>query len=127
MAKKRPTSDAESVSRRVYYLPEELRAAINRQRAAWGMTVGEFTVDAVTSELPRINRVLKEHLPNPAGKTRPMRVPMPYHLLEILKEASAKSGLPATKLLLACLSLASGRKRRRSSDPVTARRDGHTE
>jgi hypothetical protein len=98
---------------RVYQLPEELRRVVRERRQALGQTLREFLAEAIETELPGLLAVLREHLPVAAGVARPARLPLTEPLLEALRSAGAETGLPAARLLLACLGRAGRRKRRR--------------
>jgi hypothetical protein len=98
---------------RVYQLPEELRSAVRQRRQALGQTQREFLAYAIETELPGLLAVLREQLPAAAGQERPARLPLTEPLLEALRSAGAETGLPAARLLLACLGRAARRKRRR--------------
>ena len=98
---------------RVYHIGEELRRAINTRRSALGMTVREFAAEAVQGELPGLMDSLRSLLPSPETDARPARLPMTELLLDDLREASQEVGIPAARLLLACLARAAARKRRR--------------
>jgi hypothetical protein len=98
---------------RVYQLPEDLRTATRQRRQALGQTLREYLAYAIETELPGLLAALREHLPAAAGIARPARLPLTGQLLEALRSAGAESGLPAARLLLACLGRAARRKRRR--------------
>jgi hypothetical protein len=78
-----------------------------------GQTVREFVAYAIETELPGLVQLLREQLPVPGGEVRPARLPLTEQLLEALKRAGDETGLPASRLLLACLARAARRKRRR--------------
>jgi hypothetical protein len=98
---------------RVYQLPEELRTAVRQRRQALGQTLRQFLAEAIETELPGLLAVLRERLPVAAGAARPARLPLTERLLEALRSGGAETGLPAARLLLACLGRAALRKRRR--------------
>jgi hypothetical protein len=97
---------------RVYQMPEDLREAMRQRRLTQGLTVRELVADSL-EELPGLRALLREHLPRPSGDLRPIRLPLTEELLEQLRAAGEEVGLPATRLLLACLARAARRKRRR--------------
>jgi hypothetical protein len=98
---------------RVYQLPEELRRALRQRRQSLGQTLREYLSYAIETELPGLLAVLREHLPASPGLARPARLPLTERLLEALRSGGAETGLPAARLLLACLDRAARRKRRR--------------
>jgi hypothetical protein len=102
---------------RVYRLGEGLRRALSARRKELGMTLRAFLADAVESELPALVEVLRAALPTPEGETRPARLPLTDALLGLLRRASGDTGVPAAKLLAACVTRAAARKRRRRSAP----------
>lgn len=111
-AKTPSASAAASVVFRTYYLPESLREAVRKRRAALGVTVRDFLVLAL-DELPALVAVIERELPNPRGQSRPARLPLSEPLLVSLRAASNRVGVPASRLLQACLWRAANRKRRR--------------
>jgi hypothetical protein len=102
---------------RVYYLGEELREAMADRRRALGLTLRAFLAEAIEGELPALVEVLCAHLPPPGEKTRPARLPLTEAILGLLRDASTATGVPAAKLLAACLTRAAARKRRRRAAP----------
>jgi hypothetical protein len=114
---------------RVYHLPEDLRSALRERRQVMGQTVREFVAYAIETELPGLVQLLREQLPVPGGEVRPARLPLTERLLEALKQAGDETGLPASRLLLACLARAARRKRRRrgTSPPTDGSGRAHQE
>ena len=102
---------------RVYRLGEGLRQATASRRRDLGLTLATFLAEAVEGELPGLVEDLRPCLPAPDGKTRPARLPLTQALLGLLRQASADAGVPAAKLLAACLTRAAARKRRRRVAP----------
>ena len=98
---------------RVYQCPEALRLAVGERRRALGQTLRAFIAGAVEGELNRLVAQLREVLPLPTGATRPARLPLSEPLLKALRRAGDETGLPASRLLLACLARAARRRRRR--------------
>jgi hypothetical protein len=109
---------------RVYSLPDDLRSALGERRQVLGQTVREFIAGAVEGELDRLVAQLREILPVPGGEMRPARLPLTERLLEALKKAGDETGLPASRLLLACLARAARRKRRRRGTAPPGNRPG---
>ena len=103
---------------RVYRLGEGLRQALSSRRRDLGMTLRAFLAEAVEGELPALVEVLRAHLPTPEEKTRPARLPLTDALLAMLRQASEDTGVPAAKLLAACITRAAARKRRRRAAPL---------
>jgi hypothetical protein len=93
-------------------MPEDLREAMRQRRLTQGLTVRELVANSL-EELPGLRALLREHLPRPSGDLRPIRLPLTEELLEQLRAAGEEVGLPAARLLLACLARAARRKRRR--------------
>jgi hypothetical protein len=102
---------------RTLRLAEPLREAIRDRRAARGQTLAGFLAEAVWGELPGLLAALAEAgLAGGAGEwdgTRPARLPLSAELLGELKAASRASGVPACRLLMACVARSAARKRRR--------------
>lgn len=98
---------------RTFGIPEDLRAAMTASRKARKQTVRDFIRLAVERELQKLVGRLEREMPNPAGrKRRPARLPMTEELLAELRRASQRTGLPAVRLLLACLGRAARKKKR---------------
>lgn len=107
---------------RTYRLSEDLRAAILSRRSALDQTVRAFIAEAVDGELPALLEALAAAgLSGPTGPgLRPVRLPLSRRLLESLREAAGRTGIPASHLLRACLGKAARRKRRRRASVVLA-------
>jgi hypothetical protein len=112
---KNQAADSSPLAFRTFRLVESVRQAIRQRRTALGCTLREFLAEAVR-ELPVVVEAVEEALPNPRGPWRPARLPLSEELLAALRTASNKTGLPANRLLLACLCRATARKRRRKED-----------
>lgn len=95
---------------RVYRIEESLRSAMKAARAKQGLTVATFLSRAVRSELPSLVKQLQALGIRPKAKGRPARLPMADDLLDLLREASQETAIPASFLLQACLNVAVSRK-----------------
>ncbi len=84
------------------------------KRKQFGLTVAEFLSQAIGHELPKIATDLeKVGLPaSTSGQDRPARLPLSDELLRSLKSASGTTGVPASRLLVACINRATRRKRK---------------
>ena len=112
-ARHRRNPKTQEVRYRVYHLPGELREAVRRQREKRGQTVQEFIRAAVEDELTRLVETLGSLGIEPLGEdVRPAKLPLDDRLLGELKVASEATGLPQSQLLLSCLRISAGRKRR---------------
>lgn len=112
-AKHRSAPRTNEVIYRTYRLPATVRTEMADKRKQFGLTVAGFLDRAITHELPQIVADL-ERLGMPPGTSqqdRPARLPLSDELLAALKRASNKSGIPASRLLVACVSRGSRRKR----------------
>lgn len=98
---------------RTYRLSPQVRTDMSDKRKQFGMTVAEFMSQAIANELPKIAAELEQiGLPALTSKEdRPARLPLTDELLASLKSASGKTGVPASRLLVACLKRATRRKR----------------
>ncbi|QDV37789.1 hypothetical protein [Tautonia plasticadhaerens] len=107
---------------RTYRLSEDLRAAIRGRRSALDQTVRAFVAEAVDGELPALLEALAAAgLAGPTGPgLRPVRLPLSRRLLQSLREAAGRTGIPASHLLRACLGKAARRTRRRRAGAVQA-------
>ena len=77
-------------------------------RDSQGLTTAAFLADAILEHLPAIIDELQAvGIPAAGGTTRPARLPMDPKTLEALKQGSQATGIPATKLLAACIQRAS--------------------
>lgn len=115
MPHKKPRPNSSPVAFRTYRLVECVRQAVRQRRAALGCTLRELLAEAVR-ELPDVVEAVERALPNPRGPSRPARLPLSEELLAALRTASNQTGLPANRLLLACLCRATARKRRRRKE-----------
>jgi hypothetical protein len=116
-AEDRTDEDDSATVHRVYRIGEGLRQAMAVRRRDLGLTLRAFLTEAVEGELPGLVEALRACLPAPEGKMRPARLPLTQTLLDRLRQASADAGVPAAKLLAACLARAAARKRRRRVAP----------
>ena len=92
---------------RVYDLPESLRTKLKAKRAKASATTSEVVQAAMVKSLARIVAALKETGFSFDGEpTRPARIPLTDDCVRELKHASKETGVPVTRLLLACLVLA---------------------
>src|SRR4051812_32542691 len=98
---------------RVFPLSEGLRDAVRHRRQALGLTLREFVRDAAEAELQPMAAPPRELRGTGDGDPRPARLPLTEPLLELLRGAADELGLPASRLLLACLARSARRKRRR--------------
>jgi hypothetical protein len=103
---------------RVIAIAEGTRERMRGRREALGLTLRGFVQHAVASELPPLLAALEELglAVDPAAATRPIRLPLDPDRQQELREAGARCGLPAARLLELCLDRASRRKRRRCRD-----------
>ena len=87
---------------------------MSAKRTQFGLTVAEFFSQAVAHELPRITTDLANAgLPATAPRdARSARLPLSDERLKALKAASELTGVPASRLLMACISRAARRKRK---------------
>jgi hypothetical protein len=90
---------------RVYRLPEELRKQITVKRGKANVNLQSVIEAACTESLPKIVAALKTMGLGFDGKKRPARLPMTDSLLGAFKVASKQTGIPASRLLQAALSL----------------------
>lgn len=101
------------IPHRVYRLPESLREAIGQAREKRELTIRGFIAEAVLQELPDIVQQLSTLGIERHTELRPARWPIDPATLKTLAYAAEQTGIDQSKLLLACLHVASGRKRRR--------------
>jgi hypothetical protein len=91
---------------RVYDLPEGLRTKLKAKRAKASATTSQIVQVATEESLPIIVDTLKQIGFSFNGEaTRPARIPMPDACIHELKNASKETGIPVSRLLLACLVL----------------------
>jgi len=111
-----PTSQDSAVAYRVWKLDAALKDAVTEKRQAREQKVREFVSDAVASELPDLVSQLAELgvAIEDSTSIAPVRYPMTEATLRALRYASQASGLDQSQLIVACLRLATRRKRRRS-------------
>ncbi|MBS0206767.1 MAG: hypothetical protein JSS49_28160 [Planctomycetes bacterium] len=110
------TADA-TVPHRVYYVPEALRENMGLARERLELTIRAFITDSVQKELPDIVEQLAAMGIEKSSDLRPVRWPIDQATLNTLAYAAEQTGIDQSKLLMACLHIASNRKRRR---PTTA-------
>ena len=88
-------------------MPEKLRARVKTTRTAEGETLAAFIKTAVGTQLHDIETTLVETCGIEKPKDcRPARLPMDSETLAALRKSSDRTGVPASTLLLAALSLA---------------------
>jgi hypothetical protein len=79
-----------------------------QSRTRRNKTTAAFLADAVFDYLPEIVAELQAlGIPSIAGSARPARLPMDARMLEGLKQGAQTTGIPATRLLAACILRAS--------------------
>jgi len=101
---------------RVWKLDAALKEAITESRRDREQTLRDFVSGAVASELPDLVLRLSELgvAVEDATSIAPVRYPMTESTLKALRYASQASGLDQSQLVVACLRLATRRKRTRS-------------
>ena len=111
-----PTNQDSSVVYRVWKIDAGLKEAITEARRAREQTLREFVSEAVASELPDLVLRLSELgiAVEDATSIAPVRYPITESALKALRYAAQASGLDQSQLVVACLRLATRRKRRRS-------------
>lgn len=91
---------------RVYDLPESLRTKLKAKRTKAEATTSEIVQMALTESLPKIVEALTQTGFSFDGESRrPARIPMTEDCVRELKHASKETGIPVSRLLLACLAL----------------------
>jgi hypothetical protein len=90
---------------RVYRLPDDLRKRVKAKREKHNVTLQSVIEAASLESLPKIVNTLKTMGLGFDGKKRPARLPMTDSLLGTFKVASKQTGIPASRLLQAALSL----------------------
>lgn len=94
------------ITYRVYRFTEATRAKVKATRASRNMTTADLLKLAIQGELPKLVEALA-HLGITGdlteGKRRPARLPLTDSLIAELNEASEKTGIPGSLLLLASL------------------------
>lgn len=108
-AAKRPRpSKIAALNFRVYRIPKLLKESVGAARTAKGQTVEAFVNGAVDEHLEALVKVLLQSLGEKSSAgTVPARLPMHDETTKALSAASAKIGVPASHLFLACLNRAS--------------------
>jgi hypothetical protein len=97
---------------RVYRMSEATRKSLKTTREKHNVTTKAVLDGAVSDKLPRIVAALKAVGLGPLpAKVRPARLPVDDELLGALKVASAQTGVPASRLLIASLTLFCGVKK----------------
>ena len=100
----RANEEIQEVIYRVYHLPESLRAKMKIKRGTTA-TTSEIVHQAITESLPKVVDTFQQIGFRHNEKKRPARLPLQTADIEALKEASKKTSVPASRLLLASLSL----------------------
>ena len=90
---------------RVYRLPDELRKRVKAKREKHNVTLQSVIEAATTESLPKIVATLKTMGLGFDGKRQVARLPMTDSLLGAFKVASKQTGIPASRLLQAALTL----------------------
>ena len=91
---------------RVYDLPESLRTKLKAKRTKAAATTSEVVQMALAESLPKIVEALMQTGFSFDGEPRrPARIPMTDTCIRELKNASKETGIPVSRLLLACLVL----------------------
>ena len=91
---------------RVYELPESLRTKLKAKRTKAAATTSEIVQMALAESLPKIVEALMQTGFSFDGEPRrPARIPMTEACVRELKHASKETGVPVSRLLLACLAL----------------------
>lgn len=104
---------------RVIRLSDSFRESLRQAREAKGTTNATFIAETVGTHLPKIVESLRTlGFLSDNGPKRPARLPFldSAGTLRVLRNASQETGIPATRLLIACLVAATQarpRKRRR--------------
>jgi hypothetical protein len=90
---------------RVYRLPDDLRKRVKAKREKYNITLQAVIEAASLESLPKIVSTLKTMGLGFDGKKQVARLPMTDSLLGAFKVASKQTGIPASRLLQAALSL----------------------
>ena len=114
MAAKRSNARTLQTVYRTFYLSPQVRKDMGTKRKQFDLTVAEFLSQAIGHELPRIASDLEDVglPPTTPMDARPARFPLSDELLKSLKAASGTTGVPASRLLVACINRATRRKRK---------------
>jgi hypothetical protein len=112
-----PPSQDSQITYRVWKLDAALKDAVTEKRQTREQKLREFVSEAVATELPDlVSQLLDLGVAiEDATSIAPVRYPMTEGTLRALRYASQASGLDQSQLIVACLRLATRRKRRRSS------------
>jgi hypothetical protein len=112
-----PTNQDSQVTYRVWKLDAALKEAVAEKRQAREQKLREFISEAVATELPDLVSQLTELgiAIEDSASIAPVRYPMTESTLRALRFASHGSGLDQSQLIVACLRLATRRKRRRTT------------
>lgn len=103
-ASERPPSKLIGTVYRTYFLGEQQRNRMTIARTAESKTIGEFLAAAIVEHLPQIVAELQAvGIPGVSRHTRPARLPLDATMLSNLKEGAQATGVPASRLLSACL------------------------
>lgn len=95
---------------RVFALPADLREAVREARTRTGLTNRAFVAEAVAAHVPvLVSELTRLGFGRSGGPTRPARLPFSPEAgtLDALRRASEEVGVPASHLLLLCLTAAS--------------------
>jgi hypothetical protein len=91
---------------RVFDLPESLRTKLKAKRREAEATTSEVVQMALAESLPKIVEALMQTGFSFDGEPRrPARIPITEVCARELKLASKETGIPVSRLLLACLAL----------------------
>jgi hypothetical protein len=104
-ARKRPNPRTQETIYRVYRLPEDLRKRVKAKREKHNVNLQAVIVASATESLPKIVATLKTMGLGFDGKKQVARLPMTDSLLGTFKVASKQTGIPASRLLQAALTL----------------------
>ena len=122
-----PASQDSQITYRVWKLDAAVKEAVAEKRLSRKptQTVREFIAEAVETEISELVSQLAELgiAIEDSASTAPVRYPMSESALKALRHASHWSGLDQSQLFVACLRLATRRKRRRSAT-TKSRRSG---
>jgi hypothetical protein len=112
-----PTNQDSQVTYRVWKLDAALKEAVAEKRQAREQKLREFISEAVASELSDLVSQLTELGVSieDSASIAPVRYPMTDSTLRALRFASHGSGLDQSQLFVACLRLATRRKRKRTT------------
>lgn len=114
-ARKRTNPRTQLQTFRTIRVSEPLRTAIKRRRKQLDLTLYDFVKEAAAELAPLTREVERLGLPAARSTDRPARLPLDDALIEMYRQASQSTGIPATRLLLATLQRAAQRKRRRGA------------